>query len=362
MTKRNYATLLITGGAGFVGSNLACSFKKEFPDLHVICLDNLKRRGSELNLPRLKSMNIEFVHGDIRNREDLDLGRTIDLLIDCSAEPSVLAGHNESPEYLIHSNLTGTIHCLELARKHQADVIYLSTSRVYPYERINSLEVVETETRFIWGGKQAKKIPGWSPAGIASGFPLEGPRSMYGATKLCSELILQEYASMYGIRCIINRIGLLAGPWQFGKAEQGVLSYWLTAHYFKKPLAYIGFGGQGKQVRDILHIDDLFDLLRRQLENLDQANGRIFNAGGGVENTLSLLELTALCREVTGNEVAVASEPTDRPYDVRIYITDNGDVSGTFGWQPKRSPTSVLEDMYEWIKGNERDIAAAVLS
>lgn len=167
---------------------------------------------------------------------------------------------------------------------------------------------------------------------------------------------------MYGIRCIINRVGLLAGPWQFGKAEQGVLAFWLLAHYFKKPLAYIGFGGQGKQVRDVLHIADLFELLNRQLGDLDRANGRVFNVGGGQENTLSLLELTALCREVTGNEVAVGSERTDRPYDVRIYITDNGDVSGTFGWRPKRSPKAVLEDMHEWIKGNERDIAAAVLS
>jgi CDP-paratose 2-epimerase len=344
-----------------VGSNLACSFKKKFPALHVICLDNLKRRGSELNLPQLKAFGIEFIHGDIRNREDLDLGRTIDLLIDCSAEPSVLAGHDESPEYLIHSNLTGTIHCLEKARRDRADVIFLSTSRVYPYNRINSLDAIETDTRYVWSNKQDKTIPGWSHQGIAADFPLEGPKSMYGATKLCSEIILQEYSAMYGVRCIINRIGLMAGPWQFGKAEQGVFTFWMMAHHFKKPLTYIGFGGKGKQVRDVLHVDDLFNLLTRQLNDFDQADGRVFNVGGGEGNTLSLIELTVLCRKITGNKVEIDAEPINRPYDVMIYITDNRQVSEAFGWQPARSPDLLLEDVYEWIKGNERDIATAVL-
>jgi len=360
MTMRNYSTLLVTGGAGFVGSNLACSFKKRFPGLDIICLDNLKRRGSELNLPRLKESGIEFIHGDIRNKEDLDLRRTIDLIVDCSAEPSVLAGHHGRPEYLIHSNLTGTVHCLDLARRDRADVVFLSTSRVYPYGRINGLDWTETDTRYTWTEKQTKPQPGWSPQGITTDFSLEGPRSMYGATKLCSELILQEYSAMYGIRCIIDRIGLMAGPWQFGKIDQGILTYWMMSHYFKKPLTYIGFGGKGKQVRDVLHVDDLFELLIRQLAVLDQVNGRVYNVGGGRGHTLSLSELTALCRTMTGNNIDIASEPITRPYDVMIYITDNGTVSDQFGWQPSISPDHVLEDIFKWIKGNEHDICAVV--
>jgi CDP-paratose 2-epimerase len=360
MTMRNYSTLLVTGGAGFVGSNLACLFKKRFPCLDVICLDNLKRRGSELNLPRLKDAGIEFIHGDIRNKEDLDLRWTIDLIVDCSAEPSVLAGHQEGSEYLIHSNLLGTVHCLDLARRDRADVVFLSTSRVYPYGRINGLDCEEAATRYIWTEKQVKSIPGWSPQGIAADFPLDGPRSMYGATKLCSELILQEHSAMYGTRCIIDRIGLMAGPWQFGKVDQGILTHWMMSHYFRKPLTYIGFGGKGKQVRDVLHVDDLFELLSRQLAALDQANGRVYNVGGGQGYSLSLNELTALCRTITGNSIDIASEPLNRPYDVMIYITDNEKVSEQFGWQPKLSPDRTLEDIFKWIKGNERNIRAAV--
>ena len=129
--------LLITGGAGFVGSNLALDFKKNNPETHIIALDNLKRRGSELNLPRLKEDGIEFIHGDIRNKEDLEGTGKADLIIECSAEPSVMAGYNSSPEYLINTNLLGTVNCLEYARKCDADVVFLSTSRVYPVRTIN---------------------------------------------------------------------------------------------------------------------------------------------------------------------------------------------------------------------------------
>src|SRR3989338_10344661 len=189
----NYKTLLITGGAGFIGTNLAVSFKNKYPKLRVIALDNLKRRGSEMNLGRLKKSGVEFIHGDIRNPEDLNLNKRIDLLLECSAEPSVLAGYGENPLYVINTNLIGTINCLELARKNNSDVIFLSTSRVYPYDAVNSIKTIETDTRFEWAEKQGRDIQGWSNDGIGVDFLLIGPKSMYGATKLCSEIILQEY-------------------------------------------------------------------------------------------------------------------------------------------------------------------------
>jgi dTDP-D-glucose 4,6-dehydratase len=120
----DYKTILITGGAGFVGSNLALLFKAKYPKTKLIVLDNLKRRGSELNILRLKDQGIVFVHGDIRNPEDCELNEKIDLLLECSAEPSVLAGFNESPRYVINTNLAGTVNCLELARKHKADIVF----------------------------------------------------------------------------------------------------------------------------------------------------------------------------------------------------------------------------------------------
>ena len=139
--------ILITGGAGFIGSNLAINIKGDYEDFEVIAFDNLKRRGSELNLQRLINREIRFFHGDIRNKEDLNGVGPADLIIDCSAEPSVLAGHGESPEYLINTNLVGTINTLELARREKADIIFLSTSRVYPTNTLRQISYAETDTR-----------------------------------------------------------------------------------------------------------------------------------------------------------------------------------------------------------------------
>ena len=188
---------LITGGAGFVGSNLAICLKQNEESVHVIALDNLKRRGSELNIPRLRKYGIDFVHGDIRNKEDLQAVDKIDCIIECSAEPSVLAGFSGSPEYLINTNLMGTVNCLEVARRCEADFIFLSTSRVYPIAVLNDLEYRETETRFELAPDQ--RATGVSSSGFSEEFPLNGVRSLYGATKLASELILHEYIDYYNL-------------------------------------------------------------------------------------------------------------------------------------------------------------------
>ncbi len=349
-----YKTVLITGGAGFIGSNLAVSFKQKYPDLNIIALDNLKRRGSELNITRLKENNISFLHGDIRSPEDLVLNTKVDLLIECSAEPSVLAGFGDNPAYIINTNLTGTVNCLELARKNSADIIFLSTSRVYPYEAINRINTEELETRFDWQDNQ--KIEGWSKQGIDVNFPTQGAKTLYGATKLCSEILLQEYITNYGIKGVINRCGVIAGAGQFGKSDQGVFTFWMLAHYFTKKLKYIGFGGKGKQVRDLLHIDDLFSLIDLELQTLDKISGKTYNAGGGRKVSLSLLETTKICEEITGNYIPIGSETVDRPGDIAIYLTDNGNVSGNLGWHPAKTSEDILRDIYNWIRANEHQL------
>lgn len=341
--------ILITGGSGFVGSNLAIGLKKYYPDIHITVLDNLKRRGSELNLSRFKDVDIEFIHGDIRSPEDLD-ARFLDphLILECSAEPSVLAGYH-SPGYVLQTNLVGTINCLELARQVKSDFIFFSTSRVYPIESISSLNYEESTTRFKLLDQE---ITGASSAGIAENFPLEGARSLYGATKLASELLITEYASSYGLKTVINRCSVLTGPWQMGKVDQGVFALWMLAHYFNLPLKYIGFGGTGKQVRDLLHIDDLLDLVCLQLNNLDTIQGNIFNVGGGLENSLSLLETTQLCEKLTHKHISIQSSANSRLGDIPVFITDSRKVQSVLGWHPQRDTLQTLTDIYQWIDQN----------
>ncbi|MBU1122416.1 MAG: NAD-dependent epimerase/dehydratase family protein [Candidatus Omnitrophota bacterium] len=351
---KKYKNIIITGGAGFIGSNLAIGLKQKYRALDVIALDNLKRRGSEFNVSRLKEADVKFIHGDIRNPEDLEASGKIDLLIESSAEPSVLAGYGESPAYLINTNLVGSINCLELARKNKADIIFLSTSRVYPYDLINSLQVVEESSRLSWQKAQPQNLAGWSQQGIDVDFSLEGVRSMYGTTKLCSEIILKEYINMYGIRGVINRCGVIAGPGQFGKVDQGVFTLWALAHYFKKDLSYIGFGGSGKQVRDLLHVDDLLALIDIQINSMDKVNGKTYNIGGGKNVSLSLLETTRACEQISGNKINIKPISENRPADIAIYITDNKKVSNELGWQPKKESGQILEDIYAWVKDNER--------
>ena len=190
--------------------------------------------------------------------------RPFDLMVDCSAEPSVQAGLGGSPRTVLDTNLVGTLNCLEAARLRGAAFLFLSTSRIYPITALNDLPFTECETRFRWDDMPG--IRGFSGRGIAEGFALDGARSFYGASKLAAEQLIQEYVFSYGMRALIDRCGVIAGPWQMGKIDQGVITLWVAHHYFDRPLRYTGFGGQGKQVRDILHVRDFFDLLSFSLK------------------------------------------------------------------------------------------------
>lgn len=342
-------SILITGGAGFVGATLGLGLKQRWPDVRIVALDNLKRRGSELNIARLRNAGITFIHGDVRSPDDLESAGAFEVLLECSAEPSVLAGYDGSSRYLVDTNLMGTVNCLDAVRKHNAAMVFLSTSRVYPHDRLNALPVNETETRLVWADAQYGQ-------GISEDFPLEGIRSLYGATKLCSELILREYCDMYGLRGIINRCGVLAGPWQMGKVDQGVAVLWAARHLYEGKLGYIGYGGLGKQVRDMLHVDDLLDLIVCQLENMETLKGQTFNVGGGLENSVSLQELTALCTELTGKTIPITSDPANRPADIPIYITDNSRIIRATGWKPKRDIRQLMSDIVMWLRENESEL------
>ena len=347
-------TLLITGGCGFVGSGLALLFKQHYPEYRIIALDNLKRRGSELNIQRFREAGIEFLHGDIRNREDLELAGKIDFMIEAAAEPSVMAGIGSAADYLLNTNLVGALNCMEYCRRNDAGLMFLSTSRIYPIGAIEAINFEETATRFEISENQT--IAGVSPKGLSEDFPLAGPRSLYGATKLASEIMLHEYIDTYKVPAVINRCGVLTGPRQMGKVDQGVTVLWVARHFWKNKLGYFGYGGTGKQVRDILHINDLFRLVEMQINDIAKFSGKIYNVGGGRKVSVSLQELTAICEQVTGNKIEITSVPENRAADIRVYLSDSSRITTETGWEPKIGVTEIIEDIYHWIKENEAQL------
>jgi CDP-paratose 2-epimerase len=350
--------IVVTGGAGFVGASLAIGLGQRHPEWQVVALDNLKRRGSELNLPRLRDARVQFVHGDVRSSPDLMGLERLDALIECSAEPSALTGVDGHTEYAVQANLLGAYHCLELARRDEAQFIFLSTSRVYPVRALSAVHYREGETRFELLDDQ--ELEGVSSAGISERFPVTGARTLYGATKLAGELLAAEYAEAFGLRTVIDRCGVLAGPWQMGRVDQGVFTFWALHHHFGLPLTYLGFGGTGKQVRDLLHIDDFVELIDHQLSDPEGWDGATVNVGGGPERSLSLLETTELCRELTGNVVPVEGLVEQRPGDVPIYLSDCDLLYRRTSWRPSRPAREVLADIVSWIRENEDAVSAAL--
>jgi CDP-paratose 2-epimerase len=350
--------ILVTGGAGFVGANLSVALATRDPGRDVIAFDNLKRRGSELNLPRLRGAGVRFVHGDVRSPSDLEAAGPIDALVECSAEPSVMAGVDGGTDFVVHTNLIGAYNCLELARRHDAAFVFLSTSRVYPTGPLNELRYEEGESRFELADDQP--YPGASSHGIAEEFPLGGHRTLYGATKLGAELLIHEYVEAFDLDAVINRCGVIAGPWQMGKVDQGVFTHWMVSHQLGRELAYIGYGGQGKQVRDMLHPDDLVDLIERQLASPAEWSGATLNVGGGPGCSLSLREATDICAELTGRTVPIRSEPENRAGDIPIYVSDCARLFGRSDWRPARGARQIMDDIFEWVRDHEGALRTAL--
>ena len=350
--------ILVTGGAGFIGSSICIKLKTKYPSYNIIAFDNLKRRGSELNLTDFKKTDIEFIHGDIRNIEDIDAVNGFDVLIEASAEPSVMSGLDDNPEYIIKNNLYGSINCFNTCLKNQAKLIFLSTSRVYPIDKIENARFIEDETRFAFAEQQ--KEQGISKLGISEELNFFGTRSFYGTTKLSSELFIQEYASFYGLKAAITRFGVVAGPRQMGKTDQGVATLWMAKHYWKQSLKYIGYGGLGKQVRDILHVDDLVSLVDIQIHHIGKFTGKVFNAGGGLQNSASLLEMTQICENITGNSIPIKPELKNRSADLKVFITDNTKIKKEVGWEPKKSVENTFVDIFNWISSNEEKLKSVL--
>jgi CDP-paratose 2-epimerase len=338
--------ICITGICGFVGCSLAAQLLRSMDGLEVYGIDSLVRPGSERNRTKLRDLGCKFYHGDIRQRSDLELIPKVDWVIDAAANPSVLAGisGSVSSQQVIEHNLLGTVNVLEFCRRNGAGLILLSTSRVYSIMELSGLPLEENQTRFVFP-ESTSSYPGVSAKGVNERFSTTPPISLYGATKLSSEVLALEYGSAFGFPVWINRCGVMAGAGQFGTAEQGIFSYWIHAWRSKQPLRYIGFDGLGRQVRDALHPADLGQLLAQQLQSTGRTTpNRIWNVSGGSQNSMSLAELSQWCSERFGvREVNRDSKP--RPYDIPWLILDSAIAQRDWGWQPAMRLDSILEEI-----------------
>lgn len=334
--------ILITGVAGFVGSTLAANLIQQ----NAICgVDNLMRPGAESNRRRLKQMGVDFIHGDIRCASDFAALPKADWVIDAAANPSVLAGMTGqgTTRQLFEHNLAGLVNILEYCKAHQAGLILLSSSRVYSIEALAALPLQIQNHAFVLD--TAQPLPtGVSARGIAANFSTQPPISLYGSTKLASEILALEYGLAFDFPVWIDRCGVLAGAGQFGTPDQGIFAYWVNAHLRRRPLRYIGFNGLGTQVRDAFHPRDLARLLALQMRTARPSGSRIYNAGGGPANSMSLARLTAWCDDCFGVH-APQSDLRVRPFDIPWMIMDNQLVENEFGWHPETSLSDILTEI-----------------
>ncbi len=323
--------ILITGGCGFIGSNLAIFLKQNIRNAKITSVDNLSRKGSILNHKILSKKKIKNFKLNISKVTIFKKFQRFDLIIHCAAEPAIEASRNKIDE-VFNSNLIGTFNILKKCAKDKSNIIYLSSSRVYAMENLFRLK---------------KGIS------IKENFNVENYKSIYGFTKLSSELLIKEYSYLHKIKYIINRVALVSGPWQFGKEEQGFVSLWVWRHLNRLKLNYIGFEGKGKQVRDVLHIQDLCELILLQIKKLKKINNKLMNVGGGKKNSLNLLRLTELSRKVSKNKIRIGSIKKTSPYDVPYFVTNNSYATKLYKWKPKRNLKKIITDLYFWMKPNK---------
>ena len=337
--------ILITGICGFAGSAIAQALLERREGLSIVGVDSLHRPGSETNRVRLRKLGVKFIHGDIRSANDFDMLPAADWVIDAAANPSVLAGvrGNSSSRQLFEHNLASIINVLEYCKAHRAGLVLLSSSRVYSIPALAKLPLRITHNAFHLDDT-ADLPPGVTARGIGVDFSTSAPVSLYGATKLACEAVAIEWSEAFGFPVWIDRCGVLAGPGQFGTPEQGIFAYWINAHLRGRALQYIGFDGAGKQVRDALHPRDLAALLDVQMRQTRSGGRRTYVAGGGIENAMSLAQLTAWC-DGRFCPHPVQADLHERPYDIPWIVMDNGDCERHFGWQPD----TPLEDLLEEI-------------
>ena len=329
--------ILITGGSGFVGSNIAIYLKKRLTNAKIYSLDNLSRKGSLINQRRLFNAKIKNFRLNIENFSKVISLPRFELIIDCCAEPAIEAS-DKNPDKVFNTNLVGTYNILKKCEKDKSNIIFLSSSRVYSIEKLKKLINKNNIDKPIKLKKE-----------INEKFDTFSASSLYGFTKLASEKLIQEMFFKKNLKYIINRFGVIAGPWQFGKQDQGFVPLWVARHLLKKNLSYIGFGGNGHQIRDILHINDVCSIIFKQIKKINEINNEIFNIGGGKINSISLLDLTHKCEKLTKNKIKIKKISKTSKFDIPYYVSDNRKIKKFYGWKPSKNIDSILEDIYSWL-------------
>jgi CDP-paratose 2-epimerase len=337
--------ILITGVCGFVGSTLAECLLERVEGIRVGGVDNLMRPGAENNRMRIEGLGVEFIHGDLRSASDVAGLPACDWVIDAAANPSVLAGlaGEESSRRLFENNLAAFGNVLEYCRKHTSGLLLISSSRVYSIAALTAIPLIVQDQAFGLDPKAA--LPeGLTADGIGVGFPTAAPISLYGATKLASEVMALEYGAAFDFPVWITRCGVLAGAGQFGTPDQGIFAYWVNAHLRRRSMRYIGFKGTGYQTRDAFHPRDLAALLVAQMHTARSDGRRVYTAGGGPQNAMSLAQLTAWCDTRFGRHFPAADhEP--RQYDIPWIAMDNSKATSDFGWHVEMSLPTLLEEI-----------------
>lgn len=344
--------IFITGICGFLGFNIAKYLRESFRDLKIFGIDNLSRRGVEYNIKALKEIGVDFYHGDIRLWSDFENIPRADWVIDCAANPSVVAGINSPVRQLIENNLWGSLNVLEYCRINSCGLILISTSRVYSVNSLNSLKLIIKGDRFQ---PLKQNVKGFSQKGISEEFDTSPPLSLYGATKLSSEIMAREYSNSFNFPLIINRCGVIAGPGQFGKIDQGIYSFWVYSFMLRKKLSYIGF--EGRQVRDVVSALDVGKIILKQIKGYSFSKRGIYNIGGGLKANMSLREINTFCEDFFKIRYKPAIIKEKRHNDIPYYVSDYSLAKKIWDWEPAFSAIEILEQISKWALENRELVA-----
>lgn len=333
--------ILITGGAGFIGVNAALSFAKE--GWGVTVLDNLSRRGADLNLAWLRGQtSIDFIKVDVRDEKSVDAafsGQRFDSILHLAAQVAVTTSVVD-PREDFEINAIGTFNVLESMRAHQPEalLIYASTNKVYG--KMEDIGVTERNNRYEYTDL---------PSGASENRPLDF-HSPYGCSKGAADQYVLDYARIYGLRTTAFRQSCIYGPRQFGIEDQGWVAWFTIASLQGKPITIYG---DGKQIRDVLYVEDLVGAYKAAIERPEAAKGSAFNIGGGPRNTLSLLELVAMLEAQLGKKIPLRFDSW-RPGDQPVFVCDLDKARRVLGWEPATSAAEGVMRLIAWVKANRK--------